>query len=167
MHDPQDDLRYLDPPPGFVVLRESELDPEEGRSDRWIARGIINGRSVIRSDLRARSSACRSAWFAYDDARALTGEAPDVTDVAQVDSAIAEALARKHAIHREIDADRPTLKTEYRVRLDSWDHMRAALLAQIVADAGSIRRASKVVGIPRSTLSAWIRQHRADGSWPR
>ena len=55
--DPQDDLRYRDPPPGFVVLRESEIDPEHGRTDRWVCRGIINSRSVIRSGLRSESSA--------------------------------------------------------------------------------------------------------------
>ena len=40
------------------------------------------------------------------------------------------------------------------------------LLAQIVGDAGSIRRATKVIDLPRSTLAARVRQCRADGTWP-
>lgn len=165
MPDPQDDLRYLNPPPGFVVLRESEIDPEQGRPDRWVCRGIINSRSIIRSGLRSHSSACRAAYFVFDDALAL-GVQPKIGDI-HADVVVAEALARRHALRREQAADRPTLKAEYTVRLDDWSHMEASLLAQLIADAGSIRRASKVIGLPRSTLSAWVRGHRERGTWPR
>ncbi|PRP90457.1 hypothetical protein ENSA5_64710 [Enhygromyxa salina] len=51
MPDPQDDRRYLELPPGFVVLRENKLDPDEGRGDRWGCRGIVSSRSVIRSGM--------------------------------------------------------------------------------------------------------------------
>lgn len=160
------DLRFREPPPGFVVLRESDLDPDRGRHDRWMCRGIVDRRSIIRSGLRSESSACRAAWFVYDDACEI-GLAAKVDNVVDADIAVAEALARKHAIYRERVADGPRLRETYTVQLDSWDHMEAALLAQIVADAGSIRRASKVLGVPRSTLAAWVRGHKDDGAWPR
>jgi hypothetical protein len=160
------DRRFRVPPPGFVVLRESEIDPEQGRADRWVCRGILDGRSIIRSGLRSAASACRAAWFSYDDACA-SGAMPEVGDVLDIDVAVAEALTRKFAIHREIEVDGPRLQDAYCVRLDSWENMAAALLAQIVADAGSIRRTSKVIDVPRSTLSAWIRKHRERGTWPQ
>lgn len=165
MRDPQDDHRYLVAPPGFVVLRESELDPEHGRADRWVCRGIINSRSIIRSGLRAESSACRAAWFIYDDAIAL-GVRPKIGNI-EADVVVAEALARRHALRREQVADRPAIRTEYTVRLDSWDHMEANLLAQIIRDAGSMRAASKVIDLKRSTLSRWVREHKERGTWPK
>lgn len=168
MSKPSSDRRFREPPPGFAVLRESDLDPEQGSADRWTCRGIIDGRSVIRSGLRSQSSACRAAWFAYDDACAL-GLRAKVGDIVDADIAVAEALARKHAIHREHDAEmpKPWPRETYSVRLDSWENMHAALLAEIIADAGSIRRASKVIDVPRSTLSAWVREHKHRGTWPR
>jgi transcriptional regulator of acetoin/glycerol metabolism len=45
------------------------------------------------------------------------------------------------------------------VRLDSWARMEAELLAQIIADAGSVRAAAKVLDVPRSTLGARLRRH--------
>jgi DNA-binding NtrC family response regulator len=36
--------------------------------------------------------------------------------------------------------------------------MNRALLDRVVAEEGSIRKAAKVLGIPRSTLSAWLRE---------
>ena len=161
------DRRFRVPPPGFVVLREKELDPEQGRAERWTCRGVLDNRTIIRSGLRSEASATRAAWFAYDDA-CERGAVPDVGSIEDLDSAVAEALARRFAVHREHDAEipKPRLREIYCVRLDSWDHMEAALLAQIVADAGSIRRASKVIDVPRSTLSAWVRMHRERGTWP-
>lgn len=159
------DRRYKVPPPGFVVLRESEIDPEQGRADRWLYRGILDNRSIIRSGLRSESSACRAAWFAFDDACAL-GARPVIGNVVEADIAVADALARRYAIHREQDADTPTMQKTYTVRLDSWDHMKADLLAQIVADAGSIRRAAKVIDMARSTLNEWVRRCRERGTWP-
>lgn len=41
-----------------------------------------------------------------------------------------------------------------------WVRMRHSLLEQVVAAEGSIRRAARVLGIPRTTLSNWIRQGR-------
>lgn len=45
------------------------------------------------------------------------------------------------------------------VQRGSWLAMRRALLEQIIADEGSIRRAAKYLGIPRTTLSNWLRRH--------
>jgi DNA-binding NtrC family response regulator len=40
----------------------------------------------------------------------------------------------------------------------TYAHMHAALLQKIVAEEGSIRRAARILEVPRSTLSAWIRR---------
>jgi hypothetical protein len=45
----------------------------------------------------------------------------------------------------------------YTVRLDSWERMAADLLAQVTADAGSVRKAAKVLDVPRATLGAWMK----------
>ncbi|MCB9715275.1 MAG: sigma 54-interacting transcriptional regulator [Myxococcales bacterium] len=42
----------------------------------------------------------------------------------------------------------------------TWESMRRSVLQQIIADEGSIRRASKVLGIPRTTLGNWLRRGR-------
>jgi transcriptional regulator with GAF, ATPase, and Fis domain len=45
-----------------------------------------------------------------------------------------------------------------------WASMNRELLARVVAEHGSIRRAARALGIPRSTLGAWLK--RARGSEP-
>ena len=40
----------------------------------------------------------------------------------------------------------------------SYAHMQRELVAQIVREEGSIRRASRVLEVPRSTLGAWLRR---------
>jgi hypothetical protein len=62
------DRRDVEPPPGFVVARSSELDPLFGSSDRWGYRGQVDGRSFYRCGLESRAVACRAAWEAYGDA---------------------------------------------------------------------------------------------------
>lgn len=48
------------------------------------------------------------------------------------------------------------MRASYTVRFASWDEMTAELLEQILRDAGSIRSAAKVIGVPRSTLGSWV-----------
>lgn len=55
---------------------------------------------------------------------------------------------------------------EFTIKIGDWDHMRADLLCQIVSGAGSLRRAAKIIDVPRSTLSAWCRDLRERGAWP-
>ncbi len=168
MPDPQDDLRYTDPPRGFAVLRESELDPDQGRADRWTYRGIVNGRSVIRSGLTSHAAACRASWLVVDDLLAR-GAAVQTEDITDADAAVATALARRHAIRREREADRAAkvMPTVYTVEVDSWAAMTASLLAQMLQDVGSIRKLAKALDVPRSTLGAWVREHNERGTWPR
>jgi DNA-binding transcriptional LysR family regulator len=45
------------------------------------------------------------------------------------------------------------------VRSD-WASMNRELLAQAVNEHGSIRRAALALGIPRSTLGAWLKRGR-------
>ena len=136
MANPYGGQRDVEPPPGFEVWRADELDPEQGRADRWVYLGTIGGRRFVRADLPSRTTACRSAWLVFD----------------------------AHWPHR---ADRPNMCDAYTVRLDSWDHMKASLLSQILRDAGSIRKAAGVLGVPRSTLGAWIKTAKREGAWPR
>lgn len=56
--------------------------------------------------------------------------------------------------------DGPELRDSYTVRLDRWELMTGELVRAIVADAGSIRSAAKVLDVPRSTLNAWVKRHR-------
>lgn len=58
--------------------------------------------------------------------------------------------------HGEIEP--PQLREFYCVRLDVWEVMSGEMLRQIVADAGSIRQAARVLDVPRSTLGAWLRR---------
>lgn len=46
----------------------------------------------------------------------------------------------------------------YRVRVGTWEAMRASILRQLVDEAGSIRKAALVLEVPRSTLGNWIRE---------
>lgn len=70
---------------------------------------------------------------------------------------LAEAVERG-AVDGDNAIDPPRVREVYMVRLDSWTRMEAELLGQIVADAGSIRRAATVLSVPRSTLGSWIRR---------
>lgn len=77
-------------------------------------------------------------------------------------SLTARPVRRRHAS----DAGRSGIPDEFTVALDSWDAMKSKLLAQVVCAAGSIRRAARAIEVPRSTLSAGVRQHRERGTWP-
>jgi len=44
------------------------------------------------------------------------------------------------------------------VRRGTYAQMTHALLAQVIREAGSIRKAAKILEIPRSTLGAWVRR---------
>lgn len=128
---------YQEPPPGFTVLSERDLDAEHGRSDRWICEGTLLGRRIVRSGLRTYAAACRAAWFVYDDALELAELSP-----------------------------KPRVRQVFQVRLDSWSRMQAWLLRQIIEEAGSIRKAAKVLDVPRSSLGRWVQSHRDCGRWP-
>jgi hypothetical protein len=134
------DRRGARPPVGFEVMRASDLDPEEGREDRWLFHGRVYGRSYLRAGFDSRESACRAAWVAADVARALA--------------------ARDGRLG-------PDAVVTYSVDRDTWDVMVASLLAQVINDAGSIRRAAKMIGLPKSTLATWVAWHKEHGSWPR
>ena len=92
---------------------------------------------------------------------------PKIGDI-HADVVVANALARRHALRQQEIADiaERTMRPTYTVERDTWASMEAALLAQLVADAGSIRRAAKVLDLSRSTLSRWVREHRDRGTWP-
>jgi hypothetical protein len=138
------DRRGTKPAPGFQVERESDVDPEFGRFDRWLYRGRVNGRTRLRAGISSEAEAMRCSWVAYDGARAM---APADYDANQ--------------------ARPPGMQAEYVVPFGSWAQMEARLLALVIEDAGSSRRASKAIGVARSTLTAWVRVHKTHGRWPR
>ena len=156
---------YREAPPGFMVLRESEVK-EGGRADRWLCRGTLLGRRVVRSGLRSRGAACRAAWFAYDDAATLGHLPPFEEELAEADVLIANRQAARFEAWAKRLAGNPKMALRYTVRLDSWDHMMGALLAELIRDAGSIRKTAKVIDVPRSSLGRWVLNHQERGTWP-
>jgi DNA-binding NtrC family response regulator len=48
----------------------------------------------------------------------------------------------------------------------SYADMHTALLRHVIVEEGSIRRAARVLGVPRSTLSAWVRKVPSLGPTP-
>lgn len=84
------------------------------------------------------------------------------------DRIVAEALARKRAVKREkiAEAAERVMRDRYTIERDTWAVMSAALLAAVLEDCGSIRKAAAQLSVPRSTLGAWVSKHRANGSWP-
>jgi hypothetical protein len=66
---------------------------------------------------------------------------------------------------RAMQADPIGLRDRFPIPRDSWAAMTGDLFAQIVRGAGSIRRVAKVIDVPRSTLSAWVRVHRERVTW--
>ncbi|PRP93377.1 hypothetical protein ENSA5_42760 [Enhygromyxa salina] len=150
------DQRGKEPPEGFAVMREADLDPEQGRATHWLYRGAIGPRRFIRPGYSSREQACRGAWVVYR--MALT-----------VDERYQRQLKQRRL--REVWrtrawVDAPGVQDEYVIRLDTWDHMEAQLLAQIIEDAGSIRRAAIAIDLPRSTLGARVNRHCERGTWP-
>jgi hypothetical protein len=131
------DRRGDRPPPGFEVMPTVELDPEQGREDRWLYHGRVGGRSQLRAGFKSRAEACRAAWIVSDAVRVRYGRSSDIG------------------------------QAEFIVRRGTWDAMAASLIAQVIEDAGSIRRAARVLGLPKSTLARWVQWHKEHGSWPR
>jgi hypothetical protein len=138
------DRRRYKPAPGFEVLREDEIDPEYGRRDRWMYTGVVNGRRRMHANIRSKAEANYCSWIAYDGAQAMAPTDYDANERTP-----------------------PGLRNEYTVAFGSWAQMQARLLAAVVADAGSMRRAAKVLRVPRATLSAWVKDHKRYGRWPR
>jgi hypothetical protein len=95
----------------------------------------------------ARAS-CRAAWEAFDGACAVLAHGPYGAGM------------------RVMQVDPPGMPDEFTIALDSWDAMEGELLAQVVRAAGSIRRAARVLDVPRSTLGTWVVNHRQRGTWP-
>jgi hypothetical protein len=146
--EPFPDRRGIEPPHGFEVMTGADLDDEHCRPDRWLYIGRVGRRSCIRAGFKTHEDACRAAWLAFDGACAVLAHGPTGAGM------------------RAMQADPIGLPDRFTIPIDSWAGMTGDLLAQIVRGTGSIRRASKVIDVPRSTLSAWVRMHRERGTWP-
>lgn len=68
----------------------------------------------------------------------------------------ADALLPRPA--RAAASPTPSMAHDVAVPRGSYQRMRRALLEQAVAEHGSIRRAAIALGVPRSTLGAWLRR---------
>ncbi len=148
MAKPFPDRRGLEPPHGFEVMTGADLDDEHGRPDRWLYIGRVGRRSCIRASFKTHEEACRAAWLAFDSACAVLAHGPYGAGI------------------RVMHVDPPGMPDEFTVALDSWDAMEGELLAAVVRGAGNIRRAARVLDVPRSTLGAWALNHRQRGTWP-
>jgi hypothetical protein len=84
-----------------------------------------------------------------------------ISDMPQADAYLdlAEAI-EQGGVAGDNAIDPPNVRDVYMVRLDSWERMEANLLGQIVNDAGSVRNASKLLTVPRSTLARWMKRLR-------
>jgi hypothetical protein len=140
---------------GTIVITNAELDLTTGLlvKKKHIDARVANRRGVIKGIVPGHGGDVYWVWHRGSDGVAAYGWREF-------------ELAEPRRVHRERAVDRPTLQDEYVVRLDSWDHMEASLLAQVIEGAGSIRKAAKVLDVPRSTLGAWVRRHRERGTWP-
>jgi hypothetical protein len=146
--------RHDEPPQGIEILRADEIDPVFGRRDQWVFRGTVGARSIIRAGFGSRGAACRAARAACRSATLMDAE------VAHDETPEPERWQPPPWTKP------PNMRDEYTVKVGSWDVMAADLLSQILADAGSIRRAAKAVGLPKSTLAARVRDLIARGVWP-
>jgi hypothetical protein len=158
-----DESREEPPPLGFEIFRADELDPIAGRRDRWVYVGIIGKRSVIRSGFSSWGSACRAAWAAMSGMRLADTAKAHAEDH---DSPWASA-PEPERYEPPTWTKPPEMRDEYTIKFGTWDAMAADLLSQVMHDAGSMRRAAKIIGLPRSTLSQRVRDYIAGGVWPR
>jgi hypothetical protein len=69
---------------------------------------------------------------------------------------LVDAVVRGAVVGDGEPLEGPQLQESYVVRFGDWDEMIRDLLLQVVADAGSARRAARAVGVPRSTFSKWV-----------
>lgn len=95
---------------------------------------------------RGSSEAAWSAWPLAAQPREPSQTYDDLVD----------AVVRGAVVGDGEPLEGPQLRESYVVRFGDWDEMVRDLLLQIVADAGSARRAARAVGVPRSTFSKWI-----------
>lgn len=76
-------------------------------------------------------------------------------------AALADGPIKPAALIPEVEQPR-TRSELISVPRGTFASMRAALLQKVVSEEGSIRRAARVLGIPRSTLGAWLREVEAE-----
>jgi hypothetical protein len=145
---PFPDRRGIEPPHGFEVMTGADLDDEHGRADRWLYIGRVGRRSCIRAGFKTHAEACHAAWLAFDGACAVLAHGPYGAGM------------------RAMGVDPPGMPDQFVIGIDSWDAMTGELLSGIVRAAGSIRRASRVIEVPKSTLAVWVKHHRERGTWP-
>jgi hypothetical protein len=143
----------MKPPIGIEVWRADELDQVSGRSDRWVYIGMIGRRSVVRSGFSSWDAACRAAWAAARGAASIPDE-PEPEPYVEPKR------------YQPREPKPPKMRETYTIKFGSWDAMAADLLSQIIHDAGSLRRAAKIIGLPRSTFGARVRDYIDRGVWP-
>lgn len=69
-----------------------------------------------------------------------------------------DILANRRLLEPKPKPDQsPRLAKTYTVKGSTWATMKLELLRQVVDDAGSANKAAKLLGVPRSTLGAWLR----------
>jgi hypothetical protein len=128
---------------GSVERASTVLGVTLPRLTRWVRRFVSRG----------SKDAARSRW--------PVAPAADAPTLAVYDDLV-EAVERG-MIDGDNATEIPGVRGSYTIELDSWARMTGELLGQIVADAGSVRRAAQVIDVPRSTLGQWVKQRRKRG----
>lgn len=132
----------IEPPPGIELLPHAALRTCTCSRGGWAYHGELRGRAVLAPGYPSRSAACAAAWRVYVE------RGDDYRD-------LAEAVERG-GLGSEGTID---MREAYVIALDRWPLMVADLLAQVLEDAGSLRRAGLALDMPRSTLGAWSRRY--------
>jgi DNA-directed RNA polymerase specialized sigma24 family protein len=89
----------------------------------------------------------------------VLADAWSTAEAAQIlDMPIEHVEARIRGITRTSER---MIQDAYVVPFDRWKVMHRTLLLAIFEDAGSGRAAAKLLGVPRTTLAAWVRRARS------
>jgi hypothetical protein len=130
--------------------------------DAWVQSPIVGTEASAAWFAARRPNALRRIALT-PGVRALRGD--DYSDLAEVVGSV--ALAGDGAL------DPARLRSCYSIDRAPWLDMVVDLLGQLVADAGSIERASTVLAVPLDTLAAWVRwlvsrgsPYAAGSRWP-
>ncbi len=137
---------------GVLVLRIPAL--RERRDDipvlaEHFAQGIAGEmQRPVHITAEALDAAKQAPW--HGNVRALR-------NAVQRAAALTEGRIGRDALLGHIDATVASAGATIEVPRGSYAAMKRALVERVVAEEGSIRRAAVVLGIPRSTLGAWLK----------
>jgi len=84
----------------------------------------------------------------------------DADTLGEASSRLRLSVSELETWMRWVRSPQDGVQPAYLVPMGSWSEMRDGLLLSIVTDAGSVRKAARLVDVPRSTLGHWVRRAR-------